>query len=269
VSRARWLRGSKLAAARELAAKHERTAQRTLAKLDASAAQVAQLKQERDELRRSYYFSGAGKKLDLREIPVFSEIAGRIISDRRTTMNYDRLYTLWQAVTAASPDAPIIEIGSWRGGSARFMAETLLAHDRTPRLYLCDTFAGHAETDAEIDTSHHESGKFEDTSAEAVAQYLAGYPAVELVVGDIAQTSGGLPDEAYALVHLDVDVYPTTAYCLRHFAPRLAPGALMVIDDYATRTCPGVKQAADEFAAAFPEYRLWHLLTGQALLWRR
>jgi predicted O-methyltransferase YrrM len=162
----------------------------------------------------------------------------------------------------------VIEIGSYLGGSARFISQALAAASRSPRFYVCDTFAGHADTDAEIDVSHHESGKFENTTAESVAEYLAAYPAIELVVGDIVETSGQIAEESFGLLHLDVDVYPTTRYSLRHFAPRLAAGAMMVIDDYGFTTCPGVKRAADEFVAEFPEFRLWHLLTGQALLWR-
>ncbi len=257
-----------LRAAREEAAKHERTAQRTLVKLEREQEKLADVRAELDELRGSYHLSGVAKKLDLRELDGFSEIAGEIVAAGRTGMHYDRLFTLWQAVRAAPPDTPAIEIGSYLGGSARFIGEAFQAHGSTPRLYVCDTFAGHAETDQAIDTSHHDSGKFEGVSAEATAEYLSGYPALEIVVGDIVETSAGLPDQLYGLVHLDVDVYPTTAFCLRFFAPRLAENAVMVIDDYGYVTCPGVKQAADEFVAEFPQFRLWHLLTGQALLWR-
>jgi O-methyltransferase len=262
----------KLRAAQRAAAAQERTAQRTLAKLErereTSAAKIAHLNGELEKLRRSYHVSGAAKKLDLREIEGFGEIAGRIVADGRTGMNYDRLNTLWQAVRAAPPDMPAAEVGSYRGGSARFIAEAFQTGGRTPRFFVCDTFAGHAQTDPEIDVAHHDAGKFEHTSAAAVAEYLAFYPAFELVVGDIEETSGRFADERFGFVHLDVDVYPPTAFCLRFFAPRLADGALMVIDDYGFVTCPGVKQAADEFVAEFPQFRLWHLLTGQALLWR-
>ncbi len=262
----------KLMPAQREAAAYERATQRMQVKLERehekSAAKIAQMKAELDALRSDYNLASASKKLDLRELDGFSELAGEVIAAGRTGMNHDRLYTLWQAVHAAPAGAPVIEIGSYLGGSARFISETLLAAGRTPTFYVCDTWAGHADTDAEIDLSHHDSGKFEDAPFEATAAYLAGYPALELVVGDIVTTSAGLPDERFGLVHLDVDVYPPTDYCLRFFAPRLADGALMVIDDYGFVTCPGVKQAADEFVAEFPEYRLWHLLTGQALLWR-
>lgn len=242
---------------------------RTRAELERGAEENRRLQEELATLHRSYHLSGVAKKLDLRELDGFGEIAGAVIAEGRTGMDYDRLFSLWQAVADAPPDAPVVEIGSYRGGSARFIAEALSAHSRTPRLYVCDTFAGHARTDATVDVAHHETGKFIDTSAEEVATYLEAYPGLEMVVGDIAETRARLPDEPFGLVHLDVDVFPTTALCLRYFAPRLAEGALMVIDDYGFVTCPGVKRAADEFVSEFPEYRLWHLLTGQALLSRR
>jgi len=69
-------------------------------------------------------------------------------------------------------------------------------------------------------------------------------------------------------VHIDVDVYPPTEFCLRFFAPRLARGALLVVDDYGFLTCPGAKKAVDDFVAAHAEFGMWHLLSGQAVVYR-
>ncbi len=264
---------AKLAVERKAsAAKLEREREASAAKLaslrEASSAEREGLVDELKNLRGSYHLSGVAKKLDLRELDGFAPIARETVNAGRTGMDYDRLYTLWQAVRAAPPDHPVIEVGSYHGGSAHFIGRALQAHDRTPRFFVCDTFAGHAETDARIDIAHHDAGKFEDASAEATAAYLASYPALELVVGDIVETSQRLPAASFGLVHLDVDVYPTTRYCLRHFGTRLAENAIVVIDDYGVTTCPGVKQAADEFVVEFPHFRLWHLLTGQAILSR-
>ncbi len=263
---------AELDATRREAAVQEHAAKRATAKLErereASTEKMARVRAERDELRSSYHLSGAGKKLDLQELEGFSEIARAIMADGRTGMIYDRLYTLWQAVRAAPPGKPVIELGAYRGGSARFIAETLQAVGRTPPFYACDTFVGPPQTDPAIDVFHRETDKFETVSAEATAQYLSGYPDLRLIAGDIAQTSAQLSHESFGFVHVDVNVYPATAHCLRFFAPRLADHALMVIDDYGFVTCPGVKRAADEFVAEFPQFRLWHLLTGQAILWR-
>jgi predicted O-methyltransferase YrrM len=257
----RALRANKIAAERAQA-KLERERKK-------SAAKIARLTTEVEQLRSSYYLVGARKKVDLREIDGFSAIAHATIESGRTGMSYDRLYTLWQAAATAPADTPAIEIGSYRGGSARFIADALAAHGTSVELYVCDTFAGHAEVDPEIDRTHKaSSARWDEASAEEVARYLADRPGVEVVAGDIVETSRSLPDRPYGFVHVDVNVYPATSFCLRHFGVRLAPGATLVLDDYGHTTCPGVKRAADEFIAEFPEFRLWHLLTGQAIISR-
>lgn len=244
----------------------EKTREATARKAKHSARK--ELAHDMTELRSSYYLSGATKKLDVREIDGFSEVAGRAISDARTSMNYDRLYTLWQAVQSAPPELAIVEVGTYSGGSAKFIGEALRYTGRSPRFYVCDTFNGHPRTDPTIDTVHHGSHKFQDISAEAVAEYLADHSNIEIVVGDIVETSAQLARESFGFVHIDVDVYPATDFCLRFFAPRLASGAVIVVDDYGFLTCPGAKKAVDEFIAQAPDFRLFHLLTGQAVLFR-
>ena len=224
------------------------------------------LKQAIKELRSSYYLSGANKNLDVRKIDGFGDIARQTISDRMTTMNYDRLYTLWQAVQNSPVDLPIVEIGVYRGGSAKFIAETLRRASRSPSFYVCDTFTGHSRLDAVIDTAHRDPLKFGNTSLQSVADYLAGYANIEFVVGDIVETRRQLPEGPYGFVHIDVDVLPPTDACLRFFGPRLSPGGAIVVDDYGSMTCPGAKKAVDDFVAEKPNFRMFHLLTGQALL---
>jgi predicted O-methyltransferase YrrM len=244
----------------------------------ASKVEYRRLKDAYDELQArlvsgegSYYLSGAAKKLDIVALPGFGPIAAQVRSDGRVGMHFDRLYTLWQAAQQAPADRPIVEVGTYRGGSAKFLAESFAARGMAPRFYVCDTFSGHARVDPVLDTAKHRDGsKFRDTSAEDVRDYLTAYSNVNLVVGDIIETApvhlAGVPE--FALVHIDVDVYPPTEFCLRFFAPRLARGAWIVIDDYGFRTCPGAKKAVDDFVAAHPAFSLLHLLSGQAVLFR-
>jgi hypothetical protein len=51
-------------------------------------------------------------------VPWFSELAGRIIDEGKTYLHYDRLYTLWQALEGVTPESIVIEIGTYKGGSA-------------------------------------------------------------------------------------------------------------------------------------------------------
>jgi O-methyltransferase len=243
--------------------------QRWAAKRRETRRTIDELRGELAALRGSYYLSGAAKKLDLRAIAGFSDLARTVIAEGRTAMDYDRLYTLWQAVQGAPEGYPIAEVGAYLGGSARFIAETLRQSGRPPRFYVCDTFAGHPRVAPEIDVVHRAAEKFQDTSVERVAAYLGDAANIEIVAGDIVDTSARLAHEpAFGFVHVDVDVYPATRFCLRFFAPRLARGGVMVVDDYGFITCPGAKQAVDEFIAASREFRLFHLLTGQAVLFR-
>lgn len=222
---------------------------------------------EHDTQRRSYYLSNYREKIDISEQSAFAEVAKAIIDEGRSGMNFDRLYTLWQGVMRAPDGFPVIEVGSYQGGSAKFIAETLRRQGRSSRLFVCDTFQGHARLDPVVDGVESDDG-FKDTSAESVREYLADYPNVEIVAGDIIETSAHLHEPLYGFVHIDVDVYLPTAFCLDYFAKRLAPGAWIVVDDYGVVTCPGCQKAVDDFARDNPAFGKMHLLTAQALVFR-
>jgi O-methyltransferase len=163
----------------------------------------------------------------------------------------------------------VIEIGVYEGGSARFIAEALRARGLDLPIAACDTFTGHAVVDEAVDGRHVVGKQFAKADVDAVRDYLHEHRNVQVVAGDIHQTSASLDAmHDLGLLHIDVDVYPPTRHCLEVFGPRVVPGGTIVVDDYGFKTCPGAKKAVDEFAAAHPEFRLWHLMTGQAILVR-
>jgi O-methyltransferase len=218
-----------------------------------------------------YYWSNAHKKIDPLTTSPFGPVAQAVLADDRTYLKADRLYTLWQAVTGMpAAGAAVIEIGTFRGGSAKLIAEGIAAAGRTVPFYACDTFAGHALVDKKIDGRHRVGKQFTDVRADDVAEYLRGYDFVQVVEGDIRETAARFADQrAFGMVHIDVDVYRITRFCLEFFTPRLVAGATIVVDDYGLRTCEGVKAAVDEFMAAHRDtFRALHLLTGQAVLTR-
>jgi hypothetical protein len=223
------------------------------------------LRQARDY---EYYWKDAFKRIDIRQLMPFGEVAGRVIEDNRTYLNYDRLYTLWQAVESLPSTAQAVaEVGVYRGGSAWFVADALRRMGKEMPFYVCDTFQGHVAVDESLDGLHRPGTQFTHVKAEKVAKYLRPFPFVRLEVGDIRETASGFTAErAFGLVHLDVDVYPITRFCLDFFGARMVPGGVIVMDDYGTTTCEGVKKAADEFREANSEFRVFHLLTGQAIV---
>jgi O-methyltransferase len=253
--------------------------ERLRSKLTESREQIRQLVEGQEriagdaELLRQareydYYWKDAFKKIDIRTIVPFGEIAGRVIRDRRTYLNVDRLYTLWQAVESLPSAArAVAEVGVYRGGSAWFLAETLRRAGREIPFYVCDTFQGHVDVDESVDGLHRPGTQFTRVKAEKVAKYLRGFPFVHMEVGDIRETAPTFAGEtAFGLVHLDVDVYPITRFCLDFFSSRMTSGGVIVLDDYGTTTCEGVKKAVDEFRTDNPGFRVLHLLTGQAVV---
>jgi hypothetical protein len=216
------------------------------------------------------YWHKAAKKIDIRELDGFGPLAAKAVAEHRTGMRQDRLYTLWQAVAGLTSDErPIVEVGAFKGGSARFIGEALRWLGRTNTFFVCDTFRGHVVVDEELDGPHRVGETFVDTSFDEVAAYLSDVPNIKVVPGDFRETSRQLEVQApFAFVHVDVDVYPIIRYCLDFFATRVVPGSLIVVDDYGFTTCRGARQAVDEFARSHADFRLVHLLTGQALLIR-
>ena len=215
-----------------------------------------------------YYWREAFKRIDIRQVMPFGEVAARVIRDGRTYLNVDRLYTIWQAVGwLPSAARAVAEVGVYRGGSAWFIAEALRRAHREMPFYVCDSFQGHVEVDESLDGVHRPGVQFTRVKAEKVAKYLRSFPFIRLQVGDVRETAPVFESEsAFGFVHIDVDVYPITRFCLEFFGPRMVPGGVMVMDDYGTTTCQGVTSAVDEFATANPGFRVLHLLTGQAVV---
>ena len=140
-----------------------------------------------------------------------------------------------------------VEIGTYRGGSAFFIAGALQAMTGAEvRLDVFDTFEGHPpDALSEHDTYHKtESGLFEETSYEDVKWYLAPFSQAHVHKGDVLLALPHLPEASYRLAHVDTDLYLPTKACLEYFGHRLSPGGIVVVDDYSSPNCPGVRAAA-------------------------
>lgn len=220
--------------------------------------------------RHSVYLTGVDKKIDITgQVPIFSELARRVMSERRCMLKHGRLYTLFQAVKGTrSLAGDILELGVFRGGGAKFLAMVSAAFGLQRHLYALDTFAGH-EGIREEDGFIHEEGMFATTSQEEVQAYLQEFANVTLVPGDVRDTLPALLERVgpLAMVHLDVDLYDPTAKALPQLFARLAPGGIIVVDDYGVISCPGVMQAVDEFVERQPAAVVaLHQLTAQCVL---
>jgi len=124
-----------------------------------------------------------------------------------------------------SGQAPIVEVGVYKGGSAWYLANA--ARARGCALHLFDTFTGIPFQDPE---DENYIGKFGDTSQQAVAALI---PDALFHVGLFPQT---MPADltSVSFVHCDCDQYRSVKAVIEVFWPLLTPGGIMAFDDIYT-----------------------------------
>lgn len=160
-----------------------------------------------------------------------------------TLISDDRIRELIRLL-GKTPDGPCAELGVYKGGSLKLMSDAY--PNRT--FWGFDTFEGLPEVDWNESEPHH-PGDFNDTSLEAVQQYLHNNKNVNLVKGYFPESLSIYnidPETKYSFVHVDTDFYRSVKACLDYFYPRLKQGGIIVFDDFDWPACPGVKQALDE-----------------------
>lgn len=204
-----------------------------------------------------------------RPSPEFFALADPIIATKHTLLSHDRLYVLWQAVrNVARVPGAVVEVGVYRGGSAYFLASALQQVAQAVPIFLVDTFTGHpAISDRD---PHQEVGRFRKTSVAAVREYLAPFPNVAVLQGDVADILPTLAEMRYRLIHLDTDLFTPTRVSLEYFGARVERGGIVVLDDYSSGRCPGVMQAVQEYLATDAvRFHVWDQRTEQLILVKR
>lgn len=143
----------------------------------------------------------------------------------------------------------IFEFGSYKGGSAIFMASLLRSQGSRAKVFALDTYAGMPETDAVRDLHH--KGDFRDTSIDDFRSAIAanGLDAwVSPVQGVFSDTFPALVAEGrrIALAHVDCDIYEGVRYAISESKPRMVPDGYIVFDDPLHGSCLGAMQAIEE-----------------------
>jgi len=166
--------------------------------------------------------------------------------------DYARLYFLIACLEAIEEDGisgEMVELGVYKGNSAKIM------HHLSPhrRLFLFDTFSGFPERHTRGHGEPTEAGHYA-CDVHPVREFLGDHPNLHYCPGIFPDTAAMVPEQsAFALVHLDCDLYLPTKAALEFFYPRLVPGGFLILHDYASGSWPGVTRAADEFLRDKPE----------------
>lgn len=166
-----------------------------------------------------------------------------------TVVDLGRLYLMYQWARRTLPlSGDCIEVGSYRGGTAKLVSELMLRHGADADIHVFDTFAGMPD-----DLAYDEIGlknTFTETSAPQVLALLGNNPRVRLHPGLFPQSiPADLRDASFRFAHIDVDTERSVRDCLDFIYPRMNPEGLIIIDDYGHPECPGATRAAEQFFA--------------------
>ena len=142
----------------------------------------------------------------------------------------------------------IVEFGSWKGGSAMFLAYLAMRFLPGVQVYAFDTFEGMPATDAAVDA--HKAGDFGDANLAEIRQAVAaaGLTNLHLVQGRFEDTAKQTLTQAgnVSLVHIDCDIYSGVETAYDACKPHLVPGGYVVFDDPLTASCLGAFEAMEE-----------------------
>jgi predicted O-methyltransferase YrrM len=144
-------------------------------------------------------------------------------------------------------DRKVIEFGSFKGGTAVFMALVLREAAPDAKVYALDTFGGMPQTDKSIDA--HNAGDFGDTSLDELNRRIDALGLTNLipVKGLFQQTFPGLARGVkFGLAHIDADIYSAIKYAQDAVWPRMTKGGYIVYDDADVSSCIGATQAVEE-----------------------
>ena len=169
--------------------------------------------------------------------------------------SFERKFNLDQmTLLAYRVPGDVAECGTYKGGSAFFLAKRIKEEFSHKRLFLFDSFAGLSSPSA-IDgdwwSSADLSCSVQDLRANLAS--LGELSFVKIYPGWIPDLFSEVADRKFCLVHVDVDLYQPTRDSLEFFYCRMSRGGMILLDDYGHATCPGVTTAVDEFMAEKPE----------------
>ena len=172
-------------------------------------------------------------------------MGGRSIVQPGRLLNLYLILTLyWRPLQGSD----IVEFGSYRGGSALFMAAVMREVDAMARVHALDSFAGMPTCDAAIDAHH--GGDFADADLEGLLRRRDALQLDNLFIhqGLFEDTFPGVAaaSPGFGLAHIDADIYSACRYAAEAVWPHMRRGGYVVFDDATTASCIGATQVVEE-----------------------
>ncbi|MBI3901595.1 MAG: class I SAM-dependent methyltransferase [Nitrosomonadales bacterium] len=175
----------------------------------------------------------------------FSVAKDRTIMSEENRMN---IFLLMRFYLGRIPFGHIVEYGTYRGGSAIFMA--YIAQKLYPgmKVFALDSFAGMPQTDKSVDA--HNAGDFSDADFSRLQERVAKLELDNLVLvkGFFEDTNDSVMAQAgkISLAHIDCDIQPAVKYSYEGVRPFMVDGGYFVFDDATVSSCIGATEVVEE-----------------------
>lgn len=148
-----------------------------------------------------------------------------------------------------SPAALVVEIGSFEGATAAFLAETLQDAGHENPIVSIDPFERAPTSPGNPDGSYEKYlQNMRDRGLEDRCLPLVGFS---------QHAAAAVPDRIGLLIVDGNHEYESVERDLALYAPKVLPGGFIFLDDY-TEEYPGVVRAVDEFVVGNPGFLLLH-----------
>ena len=175
----------------------------------------------------------------------FSVASDRTIMSEENRMN---IYLLLRFFLGKIPFGHIVEYGSYRGGSAIFMAYIVKKLYPGMKVFALDSFEGMPPTDKNVDA--HNAGDFSDTGLDDLQARVDELKLSNMVLvkGFFENTNDGVMAQAgkISLAHIDCDIAPAVKYSYEGVKPFMVEGGYIVFDDATVSSCIGATEVVED-----------------------
>jgi hypothetical protein len=175
----------------------------------------------------------------------FAIARDRTIMSEENRMN---IFLLLRFFLDKIPSGHIVEYGSYRGGSAIFMAHVAKILYPGMKVFALDSFEGMPQTDKNVDA--HNAGDFSDVDMETLQARIDELKLDNLILvkGFFENTNNAVMAQAenICLAHIDCDIAPAVKYSYEGVKPFMVDGGYVVFDDATVSSCIGATEVVED-----------------------
>lgn len=176
---------------------------------------------------------------------------------------------IFQAILATKElDGDYVEIGTFKGASARATLRFLRNIDLKRTTYFLDTYEGFTYDEAKSAKDSFWENTHTDTSIEAVRDYLKEFPEANLIKNNIITDE--LPEDIKKITvcNIDVDMYDAVKFALYKVKDKIVQNGIIIAEDYGhTSLLIGAQKAVQEFLEDYgDEFTTFYFNSGQMFL---